>query len=84
MRQYQEKFVIILESEPICIGPFDKQDDAELYKKSDLERDEMRTMQIVAPEPFWRKKIGHSAGETKARDRLGKDRSRRRERMSTA
>jgi hypothetical protein len=79
MRQ-KERFVILLENEPICIGPFEHYDDAKLYRDADSERDGMRAMQLVAPLRDWRRII---ASETKTRDRTT-DRSRRRARMSKA
>jgi len=77
------EFVILLESEAYCIGPFDELKDAKLYKDSDGDRDEMRVMQIVAPAECWREYIDHS-GEAKTRGRVTTDRSRRRARMSKA
>ncbi len=50
-----ERWVIVLDSEPIAIGPFDSFTDADLYKRTDHERANMRTMQIVRPCRDWKR-----------------------------
>ena len=42
-------WVVVLDSEPCVIGPFDTFEQANRYKQSNPERDNMRTMQIVRP-----------------------------------
>jgi hypothetical protein len=51
----QQKWVLVYDGGPYVIGPFDNFEDANLYKMSDPEHGNMRTMEICHPARNWRK-----------------------------
>lgn len=51
----REKWVVVHDAEPCCIGPFSSYEDAAAYKRSDWQEADMRTMQLYPPARGWRK-----------------------------
>ena len=49
------KYVVLLDPEDYAVGPFATLEEATAYRDTDLEKDNMRVLEVVPPAVGWKK-----------------------------